>query len=115
MALEFRAGVREPRLGGPHLRFPAHSLLGAFPLPQRVEGSPSLVELALRDLQPGLKFVLPQLGDHLVFGDVLSLLDRQTDKQTGYLECQLDAFRSFNPSREGSVHEFDPRRSRPSF
>ena len=106
MALKIRPGVREPRLGRPHLRFPPQSLLGSFPLPQRVEGSPSLVELALRGLQPGLKFVLPELGDHLVFDDVLSLLDRQFDKQTGYLECQLDASRPFNPSREGAYMKF---------
>ena len=88
MALKFRPGVRELRRGRPHLRFPPQALLGD-PLPQRGEGSPSLIELALRGLQPSLKFVLPELGDHLAFGNVLSLFDRQPDKQTGYLECQL--------------------------
>jgi hypothetical protein len=62
--------------------------------------------LALHTLQPDLKFVLPQLGDQVVFGDVLSLFDRQTDKQTGYLECELDAFRPFNPAREGAHMSF---------
>ena len=108
VALKFRPGVREPRLGRPHLRFPAQPLLGSFPLPQRPEGGPSLVELALHGLQSGLKFILPELGDQVAFGDVLSLLDRQSDQQTGYLEGELDAFRPFDPSREGAYMSFIP-------
>ena len=101
-ALKFCPGVREPRLGRPHLRFPPQSLLGSFPRSQRAEDSPSLVELALRGLQPGLKFVLPELGDHLVLGDLLSLLDRQSDQQTGYVEGKLDVFRPLDPPGEGT-------------
>jgi hypothetical protein len=54
----------------------------------------------------GLKFILPELGDHLAFGDSFALLARLFDKKARYLECQVDAFRRFNRSRKGAHIRF---------
>jgi hypothetical protein len=62
----------------------------------------------LCSLQPGLKFVLPELGDNVVFGDALSFFDRQVDKQTGYLECHLDVSQPLDPAGEGTYMQAIP-------
>ena len=48
VAIELRAGVREPRLGRAHLRFAPQPLLGPFARLQRPEDRTALVELALQ-------------------------------------------------------------------
>src|SRR5262249_33396960 len=77
---------------------------------QGPELRPRLVELALQGLQPGLEFILPQLADQLALGDLLSLFDRQLDKQAGHLEGEFDPFRGFDLSGEGPNMNLFPGR-----
>jgi hypothetical protein len=44
-----------------------------------LEVRPGPVELALQRLQSRLEFILSELGDHIVLGDMLALLDGQAD------------------------------------
>src|SRR5260370_22486741 len=95
-------------LGPLNSAFPPQSFLRPFPKLEGAEHSPSLVALALYGLEPGLKFVLPELGDHLAFGDFLSFLDRQFDQQTVHLKCKLDTFGGFDLSRKGAYKRLIP-------
>ena len=88
---------------------------GRSPARKRLEARPGLVELALQGLQPGLEFVLPQLGDHLALGDLLPFLNGQLDQQAGHLEGQLDLFRGFDLPGKRAHMQSPPRPSRPSF
>jgi hypothetical protein len=101
-AVRFRSRAGQFRARRPNLRFEPQSLLGPVARLQGREGGPRLIELTLQGLEPGLELVLAELADQFPLGDLLPLLDRQFDEQTGDLEGELGLSRSFGFSGKGA-------------